>query len=150
MSKISSRDPFGHLNISYDQKKDWESKCQFDYQSLKVGNHSDFLVFRWHDTYHWKAFDKGYNFALDLASIKSLHTKLWASKIVGVLISRISKFQFGSFGTKIHLGVGPVAKHREYYKGEGGGFPQVRAVVSLMNPYLPVVNQCTKSVPIPH
>jgi hypothetical protein len=24
-----------------------------------------------------------------------------------------------------------MARHREYYKGEGGGFPQVRAVVSL-------------------
>jgi len=23
------------------------------------------------------------------------------------------------------LGVGPVVRHREYYKGEGGGFPQI-------------------------
>jgi hypothetical protein len=29
---------------------------------------------------------KGYNFALDLTSIGALHTKLWASKVVGVLI----------------------------------------------------------------
>jgi len=26
---------------------------------------------------------------------------------------------------KMHLGVGLVTKHREYYKKEGGGFPQV-------------------------
>jgi hypothetical protein len=29
-----------------------------------------------------------------------------------------------------------VAKHREYYKGEGGGFPQVRIVVNLVSPCL--------------
>jgi hypothetical protein len=29
--------------------------------------------------------------------------------------------------TKWHLGVGPIVRHRIYYKGEGGGgFPQVR------------------------
>jgi hypothetical protein len=27
------------------------------------------------------------------------------------------------------FGASPVAKYREYYKGEGGGFPQVQAVV---------------------
>jgi hypothetical protein len=35
------------------------------------------------------------------------------------------------------LDVGPVESHRVYYKGEGGGFPQVRAVVSLMCPCCP-------------
>jgi hypothetical protein len=41
-------------------------------------------------------------------------------------------------------------KHREYYKGEGGGFPQVQAMVSLVNLCLPVVNPCTKSAPTMH
>ncbi len=40
--------------------------------------------------------------------------------------------------TKCHLDVGFVEKHIVYYKGEGGGFPQVRAVMSLMSPSLPV------------
>jgi hypothetical protein len=31
-----------------------------------------------------------------------------------------------------------------YYKGEGCGFPQVRAVVSLVNLWLHVVHPCTK------
>jgi hypothetical protein len=31
-------------------------------------------------------------------------------------------FQLGSPNTKWHLGVGPMARHKEYYKGEGGGF----------------------------
>jgi hypothetical protein len=40
-------------------------------------------------------------------------------------------------GEKIHLDVGPVESHRVYYKGEGGGFPQVRVVVSLVCPCCP-------------
>jgi hypothetical protein len=35
-------------------------------------------------------------------------------------------------GEKSHLDVGSVASHKIYYKGEGGGFPQVQAVVSLV------------------
>ncbi len=36
-------------------------------------------------------------------------------------------------------------RYRVYYKGEGGGFPQVRAVVSLMSLSLPVVSLSIKS-----
>ncbi len=67
-----------------------------------------------------------------------------------VPISRILGLPFGSFETKWHLGVGLVAKHKEYYKGEGGGFPQVPAVASLMSPCLPVVHPCTKNVLVTH
>jgi len=52
--------------------------------------------------------------------------------------------QVGSLETKWHLGVGLVARHGEYYKGEGGDFPQVQAMVSLMNLCLPVIRPCTK------
>jgi hypothetical protein len=37
-------------------------------------------------------------------------------------------------------------KHKVYYKGEGDGFPQVQAVVSLVSPSLHVVCPNTKSV----
>jgi hypothetical protein len=40
-------------------------------------------------------------------------------------------------GKKSHLDVGSVASHRVYYKREGGGFPQVQAVVSLVCPCCP-------------
>jgi hypothetical protein len=36
-------------------------------------------------------------------------------------------------GTKSHLDVALVERRIVYYKGEGGGFPQVQAVVSLMS-----------------
>jgi hypothetical protein len=37
-------------------------------------------------------------------------------------------------------------RRREYYKGEGGGFPQVRAMVNFMSPKLYVVHPNTKNV----
>jgi hypothetical protein len=37
-----------------------------------------------------------------------------------------------------------MAMHKVYYKGEGGGFPQVRAVVSLVSLCLPVAYLCIK------
>ncbi len=37
-----------------------------------------------------------------------------------------------------------MAKHKVYYKGEGGGFPQVWAMVSLVNPCLLVTRPCTE------
>jgi hypothetical protein len=55
-----------------------------------------------------------------------------------------------SLGTKWHLGAGLVAKHKVYTKGEGGGFPQVRAVVSLVNLCLLVARPCTKNVSAIH
>jgi hypothetical protein len=109
-------------NTSYGQKKGWESNWQFDSRPLKVKNLPDFLACRWHATHRWKALNEGYNFALDFISIKSLHTKLWASKVAKVSILGISGLPLGSRRTKWHLGVGPVAKHKVYYKGEGGGF----------------------------
>jgi len=44
----------------------------------------------------------------------------------------ISGLQVGSPGKKSHLGVVSAGRRREYYMGEGGGFPQVRAVVCLV------------------
>jgi hypothetical protein len=81
--------------------------------------------------------DKGYNFVLDLISIEGLHTKLCAPKVGKVVESQLWEFRW-------HLGAGPVAKHRVYYKGGGGGFPQFWVVVSLMTSCLLVVRLCTK------
>jgi hypothetical protein len=57
---------------------------------------------------------------------------------------------FKKFGTpklgKMILGATPMAKHREYYKGKGGGFPQVRAMVNLVSLCMPMIRPCIKSV----
>jgi hypothetical protein len=44
---------------------------------------------------------------------------------VGVPMLGISGLPLGTPRTKLHLGASPMAKHKVYYKGEGGGFPQV-------------------------
>ncbi len=51
---------------------------------------------------------------------------------------------------KSHSDVGAAERHREYYIGEGGGFPQVSAVVSLMSLNLTMVHLSTKSASTMH
>jgi hypothetical protein len=119
-------------NTSYRQKKGRESNWQFDSQPQKVKNRPNFLAFRWRATYRWKDLDQGYNFTLNLIVIEGLHTKLCTLKVVGVLAKGISGLPGGSPETKNHLDVAPVERRRVYYKGEGGCFPQVRAVMNLV------------------
>jgi hypothetical protein len=69
---------------------------------------------------------------------------------MGVLVVRISGLRLGSSKTKNHLDVAPVERRKVYYKGEGGGFPQVWAVVSLVSPRLPLARLSTKSAPTMH
>ncbi len=64
--------------------------------------------------------------------------------MVGVQIGIISGLLFGSPGTKSHLNVGATERRKEYYMGEGGGFPRVRAVVSLVSLESPVTCSSTK------
>ncbi len=132
MSKMGSHDPFRHL-----KQKLWPKERPAIKLPLKVGNRPDFLAFRLHATYCWKALNEGYNFSFDLISIGGLHTKLWRSKVAKVPTLAISRFPFLGLGTKSHLDVGLVERHRVYYKGEGGGFPQVRVVVNLVSPNCP-------------
>jgi hypothetical protein len=79
----------------------------------------------------------GLQLALDFIAIGGLHKKLCALKVAGVRVIAISKLPLGNPGTKSHLDVAPMERHRVYYKGEGRGFPQVQAVVSLVCPCCP-------------
>jgi hypothetical protein len=68
-------------------------------------------------TYRWKALDEGYNFALDLIAIGSLHKTLCALKVAGVLVVAISGLPFGSPGTKSHLDVAPMKEAQSILYG---------------------------------
>jgi len=142
-----------HLDIwhtSYGQKNGRESNWQFDSQPLKVKNRPNFLAWRKRATCCWKDLNEGYNFALELISIKGLHAKLWGPKVARVPSLAILGFPFGNHGTKCHLDVGLMERHIVYYKGEGDGFPQVRAAMSLMNLGLLVAHPNTKSAQTMH
>ncbi len=132
-------------NTSYDIKKGRKSNWQFDSQALKVGNRPNFLACKWCVTHYWKFLDEVYNFALDLISIEGLHTKSWAPKSREFQLWGLGS-TLGSLGTKCHLSASPVTGHRVYYKGEGGGFPQIRAVLSLVSLNLPVARPSTKTM----
>jgi hypothetical protein len=63
-------------------------------------------------TYHWKALNEGYNFALDLTLIRGLHKKLFASKMARVPILGIMGLPTWESQEKRHLDVAPMACHR--------------------------------------
>jgi len=134
-------------NISYGKKKGRESNWQFDSQPLKVKNRPDPGVCWWNATHHWKKIKENYKFALNLIPIEGLSKKLWTHKVLGLQTGTVSRLLLGSPGTKSHLDVSAVERCREYYMGEGGGSPRVRAMVSLMSPGLPVVCPSTKGAP---
>jgi len=140
----------GHLDIyntRYGKKKSRESNWQFDSRPLKVRNRPNPGAFRWTTIHYWKTFEESYKFALDLIPIGGWSKKLWPRKAPGVQTKTVSGLLLGSPRTKSHSDVGVTKRRIEYYMGEGGGFPWVRAVVSLVNPKLPVVYLSTKSVP---
>jgi hypothetical protein len=62
---------------------------------------------KWCATYLSKAFNEGYNFTLDLISIKGWCTKLWAPKVTRVLVVGISGFPFGKSRDKMPFECGP-------------------------------------------
>jgi hypothetical protein len=52
------------------------------------------------------------------------------SKVPGLQPGIVSRLQLGSPRKKSHSDVASAVRRKEYYMGEGGGFPRVRAVVS--------------------
>jgi hypothetical protein len=122
---------FNIWNTSYGQKKGRESNCQFDSRSQKARNRPDLLSCRGRATYCWKALNENYNFALNRIMIRGLLTKLWGSKVARTF-GTILGLPLGSPKKNSHLDVASVESCKVYYKGEGGGFPQVRAVLSLV------------------
>jgi hypothetical protein len=78
--------------------------------------------------------EESYNFGSDLVLIQVRGKELWASKVPGVQTEIVSGLHFGSPGKKSHLDASAAESCREYYMGEGRGFPRVQAVVSQVSP----------------
>jgi hypothetical protein len=124
-----------HLDIyspSYGQKKARESNCQFDSRPLKVGNRPLPNIVSRSVTWRWKDLDENHNFGLELVPIRVWGEKIWPSKVPGLQPGIVSRLQLGSPGKKSHLDVASAESCRVYYMGEGGGFPRVQAMVSLV------------------
>jgi hypothetical protein len=65
---------------------------------------------------------------------QTLQSGVMAVQSFGSPVGTISGLHFGSPGNLCHLDVASTASCREYYMGEGGGFPRVWAMVSLVCP----------------
>jgi hypothetical protein len=150
MSKMGSHDPFGHLKHKLWPKEGPQVKLTIWLRPLKVRNRPNFLASRWRVTYLWKALDEGYNFSLDLILIGGLKTKLWRPKVTGAPTLAISRLPFGSLGTKCHLDVGFLERHKVYYKGGRWWLPPSPGRGESCEFELPVVRPSTKSAPIMH
>jgi len=136
----------GHLDIystCYSKKKGRESNWQFDPRPLKVKNRPDFGACKWSVTHH-HTLEESYKFALDLIPIGGLNKELRPRKVPGFHTEIVSRLLLGRPETKSHSNVGVVERCREYYMGEGGGFPRVQAVVSVVSLELLVACPNTK------
>jgi hypothetical protein len=150
MSKMGLHDPFGHLKHKLWPKEGQGIKLAIWLLTIKSQESPWFPFVQVACHIPLEAFDKGYNFFSNVISIGGLHTKLWAPKLQESQLWEFWDSHFKSPRTKWHLGAGLVARHRVYYKGKCGGFPQVQAVVSLVNLCLPMACPCTKNVPTMH
>jgi hypothetical protein len=141
---MGSHDPFGYFKHKLWPKEGPRIKLAICLPTIKRWESPWFpyMQVAWHILF--KSSWWGYNFSSDIILIRGMHIKLWACKIPKVPNLGISRLLARSPGTKWHLGASLMSKHKIYYKGEGGGFPQVWALVSLMNMWLLVVHPCTK------
>jgi hypothetical protein len=134
-------------STSYGKKKGPKSNCQFDSRPPKVKNRFDPVVCRWIATHRWKDLKESYKFVSNLIPIRGPSKELWACKVPRVQTGIISERFFESLGTKSHSNVGVAHKCKEYYMGEGVGFPCVWPVVNLVGLRSPVACINTKGAP---
>jgi hypothetical protein len=67
--------------------------------------------------------------------------------VAKVQTRRVSGLLLGSLEIKSHSDVGAVERRKEYYMGEGGGFPWVWAVLSFVSLKSPMACLSIKGAP---
>jgi hypothetical protein len=144
MTHLSSK------HIDCGQMKGQESKCQYDSGPLKVGNRHNLLTCKWRVTYSWKAFNESYNFATGFTQLEAYIKSYGFPKLQESQLWKFWDSRLGRLGTKWHLGVIPMARHKEYCEGEGGGFLWIWIMMNFVSPCMPMVCSCTKKVLITH
>jgi len=144
MSKMGLHDPFGHVKHKLWPKERSGVKLAIWLLTTKSQESPRFPYFQVACNIPLKRSWRG----LQLCFRLHLNRR-FSRKVIGLQSCRnLSCENFGTFTwefqDKWHLGVGLVAKKKMYNKGEGGGFPQVRAVVNFVSSCLPVARPCTK------
>jgi len=147
MSKMGLHGPFGHLQHKLWQKEGSKIKLAIWLPTIKSWESTQSRCVQAECNTPWKALEESYKFVSNLISIGGLSKKLWPRKVPGVQTGTVSGLFLGSPKIKSHSDVNAAERHIIYYMGEGGGFPWVRAMVSLMSPKLPVACPSIKGVP---
>jgi hypothetical protein len=151
MSKMGSHDPFGHLKYKLWPKERSRVKLEVWFPTTKSQESTRYPC-------------------VQVACNRPLKSSWWrlqlcfkphsdrksAHEVIASQSRRNSNL--GNFRTPIwesqdkkrHLNEGLAKRCRVYYMGEGGGFPRVQAVVSLVSSRSPVVRLSTKSAPTMH
>jgi hypothetical protein len=143
---MASYEPFGHLQHKLWSKKRPGVKLAVWLPTTKSRESTRFRCMQVKCDMPLKISQGELQLWLDLILIRVWGEKLWAPKVLGVQTKTISRLHLESPEKNSHLDASAAESCKEYYMGEGGGFPQVRAVVNQVSPRLPVACPNTKMV----
>jgi hypothetical protein len=131
-------------NTSYSKNKDQESNWQFDSWPLKVGNRPKPGVRRWSVTHRWKS-SQG-NLQVCFRPYPNRRSKQIIMNSQSPESPNRDNFRTPPWESQdkkpFRCGCRKITQRILY--GEGGGFPQIWAVVNLVSPELPVACPSTK------
>jgi len=132
---MASHWSFGHLSLKLWAKEGPGVKLPVWFPTTKSRESTSSRPPNWECDTSLERSWRGYKFGSDLVAIKPGSQELWAPKVPG---PHPRQFR-DNFGTptwesrkKEPFGCSLSGRRKEYYMGEGGGFPRVRAVVSLV------------------
>jgi hypothetical protein len=134
-------------NTSYGKKKSWESNCQFDSWPQKGWESTRLPCVQMECDTPLEGFWQELQLCFRPHPNQRSQQDVMFPQSCGSPTLTILGFPFwGVPKQKGHLGGGLAERRIEYYMGEGGGFPRVWAVVSLVSPKSPVACPSTKGV----
>jgi hypothetical protein len=150
MFKLGSHDPFGHLKHKLWPKEMSGIKLTIWFPTTKSQKSTQFPFMKVACDISLESYQWGLQFCF------RFHCN-WRSEHKFIRPQNCESPNYGNFGTpiwksqdKMPFGCGPHGDCRVYYKGEGGGFPQVRVVMNILNSSLLVVRPSTKSAQTMH
>jgi len=129
---VASHWPFGHLQPKLWVKEGPGVKLAIWLPTTKSGESTSSRPPNWECDPSLERSRQGLQVWFRPCRDQTSQSGVMSSQSPGTPPGTVSGLQLGSPGKKSHLDVVPETWRREYYMGEGGGFPQVRAVVCLV------------------
>jgi hypothetical protein len=133
MSKMGSHFPFGHLKHKLWPKEGSGVKLTIWLSTTKSQESTHFCCVQVACDMSLESPQRGLQLCFRPHHNPRFSRKVMGPQSCGVLTLIISRLPLGSPRTKSNLDVGLMGSHKVYYKGEGGGFPQVRSMMNLVN-----------------